>query len=298
MVWDEVFGNHCKQIEASIRAMNGNTTLVWVFIGDTRQILPVIENGADLDIIGATFTSSSRWPDVERCFLKTNLRLRALEAAVTSDTDPIAREAARMQGLYGAAIIELGEGRPSSDAFMMNLRQEKQAATLTHTMALTHTDYFVNTEEGCRDAIEWLHPGGDLSRGDNSLRDRTILAITNERVDFWNSKIQQLNPQPEKELRSHDYFSDVDDPHGHLAKFLTEAALNKYSNTQVPNHILKLKVGDVCLIMRPMKASDLASNSRVLILSIGFKVSSSFRALYHYRQLFTATSKSFAPICR
>ena len=35
---------------------------------------------------------------------------------------------------------------------------------------------------------------------------------------------------------------------------------------KVPNHCLSLKEDDICLIMRPMKANNLASNSRVRIL--------------------------------
>ena len=53
---------------------------------------------------------------------------------------------------------------------------------------------------------------------------------------------------------------------------LTETILNSYTNNQVPNHKIVLKKGDVCLVTRALKACGLASNSRVVIKSISFKL--------------------------
>ena len=50
--------------------------------------------------------------------------------------------------------------------------------------------------------------------------------------------------------RSTDTFADVDDPHGHLKQMISDEVLEKYNTNDVPLHTLKLKVGDVCLIMR------------------------------------------------
>jgi len=172
-----------------------------------------------------------------------------------------------MQAVYADAILEIGEGRPATDSFIMNIKQERDQASVTNTFALPHVGYFSNTDEECDAAVEWLHPARNL-QAEGSLKNKTILAVTNERVDYWNAKLQELNPNPMYRLVSHDTFADVDDPHGHLARLLTEDVLNGYTNTQVPNHILKLKKGDVCLIMRPMKAYDLPSNARVLIMGI------------------------------
>ena len=267
IIWDEVFGNHVKQIEASVRALQHNSTVVWVFIGDTRQILPVIEYGSAQDIIGATFTSSPLWRVVKKVFLKTNLRLRALQESVDENTTSEAREHARMQGVYAQAILEIGEGRPSTDSFIMNIKQEKDQASVINTFALPHVELYRNNEAELDMAVEWLHPGGDL-QAEGALRTKTILAVTNECVDAWNTRLQRLNKNKEYRLVSHDTFADVDDPKGHLARLLSEEVLNGYTNTQVPNHVLKLKKGDVCLIMRPMKAYDLASNARVIIMGI------------------------------
>ena len=72
--------------------------------------------------------------------------------------------------------------------------------------------------------------------------------------------VDQLNPTPigeehtyEKKLTSHDEFTDVDDPHGHLKRTLDHAILSEFNTNDVPPHYLFLKENDICLIMRPMK---------------------------------------------
>jgi hypothetical protein len=50
-----------------------------------------------------------------------------------------------------------------------------------------------------------------------------------------------------------------------------ESVLNDFTHIHVPNHVLELKVGDICLILRCMKGSELASNTRVQILAIHSK---------------------------
>ena len=102
---------------------------------------------------------------------------------------------------------------------------------------------------------------------------KCILASTNEVVDKWNSIVQQLNPQEQiYELNSHDYLCDVDDPYGYLARCLSETVLNSFNANRVPKHVLQLKVDDICIVTRALKASDLATNTRVKILSITSRV--------------------------
>lgn len=265
IIWDEAFGNHTKLLEAAVRALAANKKLVWLIIGDTRQTLPVIQYGTPEDIIGATITSSLLWARFTVIFLQENKRLTSLQAGLTDHSTAEERESAASQLLYAQAILEIGEGRCDSE-FMCNVLERKTRSTTTHILALPRVHHYTTSEDDSKDAIEWLHPGNTLTN--DSVRTKTILAVTNERVDFWNTAIQAINPNTPQVLLSHDYFADVDDPNGILASMLTEAVLNSYTNTQVPNHSLTLKKGDVCLITRPLKASDLASNSRVIISSI------------------------------
>ena len=74
------------------------------------------------------------------------------------------------------------------------------------------------------------------------------------------------------ESASHDYLCDVDDPFGYLANCLDETTLNKFNANGVPKHILHLKINSICIVTRALKSSDIATNSRVKILSISSKV--------------------------
>ena len=90
------------------------------------------------------------------------------------------------------------------------------------------------------DAVKWMFPSGFDSE---TACNQTILAVTNETVDEWNTRIQSLNTNPTHILKSHDIFADVDDPKGILQKNLTPMILKEYNNPgTVPPHELHLKV--------------------------------------------------------
>jgi hypothetical protein len=98
---------------------------------------------------------------------------------------------------------------------------------------------------------------------------RVILASTNECVDFWNEAVAALNPEPEHVLCSDNVFSDVDDDKGHLARLLTERVLERYETSSVPLHLLRLKVGDICIILRNINIEEgITNNTRVRVLAI------------------------------
>ncbi len=70
-------------------------------------------------------------------------------------------------------------------------------------------------------------------------------------------------------MRSRDTFSEVDDPHGDIKKMLQTSVLNTMTKNGIPNHELKLKIGDVCLVLCAIHGLGLANNSRVQIVEIG-----------------------------
>jgi len=285
LVIDESFNLDRRVFEALERALVRNKKLVVLCIGDTRQVLPVIEGGTPQDIIGATLTSSHLWHKFTLYFLVENKRLTQLASTITETSTLEEREFANGQALYASTILQLGDGCFSlDDESIVNLMEKVEGPAKVNVIGLPNVAYFPTSEED--EALNWLHPlvetGVDFegkaikSRpsldDDLELKDRAILATKNERVDYWNAKIQRLNPNPATELKSHDSFSDVDDTHGHLGSMLTEEALNLYTNSQVPNHVMYLKVGDICFVMRPLKASGVASNTRVRIRQIKSKV--------------------------
>ena len=273
---DEAFSLHAKLIEAAQRALKENKLLVWVIVGDTRQILAVIEGGTAQDIIGATLTSSVLWPNFQVFYLTENKRLTQLAGAITADSSPEDRAFAAGQAQYAEMLLKVGDNK---DICLNGTDVDKIGETVDDTthqvwMVLLNVSHFTTLQQN--DALDWLHPSVEGSRpslrNNMAMKNRAILATKNEKVDEWNKIIQDLNPNPAITLLSHDYFADVDDPHGHLASMLTEHALNSYTNNHVPNHELVLKVDDVCFITRPMKASGLASNTRVRIKGITNKL--------------------------
>jgi len=96
-----------------------------------------------------------------------------------------------------------------------------------------------------------------------------ILAATNAQVTEWNNKIQALNPYESYTLLAKDVFSSVDDPHGYLNQALHPAVIDEYEVHTIPFRSLKLKINDVCLVMRNLSRKyGLATNARVRVLHI------------------------------
>ena len=72
-----------------------------------------------------------------------------------------------------------------------------------------------------------------------------------------------------REYKSSDKLCEVDDPNGHLYRMMTTEVLNGFNNNGIPPHLLKLKVGDICLVLRNLsKRHGLVTNRRVRIIGL------------------------------
>jgi len=101
------------------------------------------------------------------------------------------------------------------------------------------------------------------------LHQRAVLCETNESVDIWNTKVQQLNPNQSVTLVAANKFKDTDDPHGILKSMLTDDACMFYRQNGVPDHLITLKVGDICFVTRTLNRKEkLANNTRVVVTEI------------------------------
>ena len=70
---------------------------------------------------------------------------------------------------------------------------------------------------------------------------------------------------------STDHFSEIDDPHGILAKMVTENVLNQFigDGSSIPPHSLSLKKNDICILLRSVNKRDkCTTNTRVRIVDI------------------------------
>jgi len=70
-------------------------------------------------------------------------------------------------------------------------------------------------------------------------------------------------------LLSADILCKLDDPHDILNEILCPQVLHTFNKNNVPKHVPKLSVGDVCIIQRNLsKKDDITNNTRVRIVSI------------------------------
>jgi len=147
--WDEFISNHREILESVVQFL---PDVIFIFAGDFRQILPVIERGTIHDIISATIISSSYWQRFETLALIKNMRLHS------ADTENIR---------YSEALLAIGEGRSHQDAFVLHRNGNETI------IALCTMEVFVDREK----AINWLYP-----EGQPLATDRVILAVTNTQV--------------------------------------------------------------------------------------------------------------------
>jgi PIF1-like helicase len=189
------------------------------------------------------------------------MRLTSLNAQLTGNSSPEQVAWVQKQKEYAEAIMAIGEGREAARALILD-EEEKEH---TQIVGLPGMNYIISCDEGQRAALDWLYPGGFDPM---CISQKTILATTNAAVDKWNEIVQNMNPENARTLLSSDKFCEVDDPSGYLKRNLQEHVLNRFNSNGVPPHQLQFKVDDICILLRPINAFDLATNSRVRITGI------------------------------
>ena len=258
--------NHRECLEAVLKTFDNFRGKVLLLMFDAKQMLPVIPGGDHLDIVKSCLFSSPHWTSFKRHLLTENMRLLRI-------ADPIEQE---LQTRYDMMIRAIGENKPLEGLVLEDEILEGLEPSPTHkSFILTgippENVFNAQGDEAAFDkAIQWLYPAGYSA--DHAAKN-VVLATTNVIVDEWNDRIAALNPNREHPpLVSHDSFTDVDDNNGHLRQMISDAVLEKYNTNDVPPHKLRLKVDDVCLIMRNLNVNDgVTNNTRVRILCITTK---------------------------
>ena len=260
IVWDESLANNRDIFEDVYNVTNGFKGKVIILIGDSRQLPPVIVHGERIDIVSASIKSSYLWPRFTVFKLTQNMRLRG-----------ILDNSQERQRNYAETLLAIGEGRTDSIHAPPLCGDDNSDGHMLY--ALPMISHFIGDEEGIKEATEFILPGGF---DPDTMYKRTILATTNEKVDKWNETIQDLNPNELRTLTSADQLAEVDDPKSILKDMLTEDILKHFNKNGVPPHILRLKVGDICIILRNLSKKDnLTNNTRVRVMAIqtyGIKV--------------------------
>jgi hypothetical protein len=256
--WDEFISNHRYLFEAVQKKLFHK--LIFVCTGDFAQILPVIPNASAEEIMNSTILYSNYWPRFTQLRLTENMRILNLANSLTDNTPLIDRANAESQIRYNNTLLNLSKNISSNDCEVINVESIHKSI-----IALSNIQYI--TEKNPDEAISWLYPN-NIYDPDVAMN-RVVLCSTNEAVDIWNQKIQELNDANIiHQCSSRDEFNEVDDPNGNLAQYLTPEILNSINSTSVPPHLLNLKVNDVCLVIRPMMCDNIATNMRVKLLQI------------------------------
>jgi hypothetical protein len=262
IMWDENLSNHKQCLSTGFSVTEEFKNKVVILMGDWQQCPPVVRNGDMQDIVAASMINSRYWNDFEVVQFTVNLRLLAAE---NQSNVSISDEAFfTNQRKYLEMLDIIGSGRkpsPISDT-VVELYDENVEIDGSRVIALPLLQCINDTSA----ALEFLFPGGfDV----NLMHTRAILCATNVQVDEWNSIIQDLNINPMHVLPSVDTVKQIDDPHGHLQRMISESVLERFQKSGVPNHRLFLKENDICLVMRNLnKKEGLTTNTRVKILSI------------------------------
>ena len=259
IVWDEFPSNHRELFEAVCRALDNLQGKVCVTFGDFEQIAPVVPHGSRLQIVQSSIVSSPLWCNFEIRELTKNMRLIGLSEE-TQNLNLAQIQFLKNQEQYGKMILSIGRGTWRGDNYFT------EDKTLGSQQILQPNIRCIMDEQ---EAIDFLYPNQFNTINFNK---RVILAGTNKEVDYWNKRIQCMNPNQMSTLRkliSADVLCEVDDPKGILKAMLTTEVLNTFNNNSVPPHELYLAVGDICIILRNLSKKDsLANNTRVRIVRI------------------------------
>jgi len=211
----------------------------------------VVEGGDRQDIVNASIKSSPLWPMFNIKNLTVNMRLQQQGMSQTLVNE---------QQTYSDLILAIGEGNFENEN-LDSLRIDE--ITGEQQYAISNLRCFTNE----REAMNFLYPNG--LEHIHEIKQRAILSITNTGVDQWNEQVQNMNPNSEFLLSSDDSLNEVDDPKEILKNMLSEDVLNNFNNNSVPPHQLKLKVGDICIVLRNLaKKHGLTNNTRVRITKI------------------------------
>ncbi|XP_021729317.1 uncharacterized protein LOC110696333 [Chenopodium quinoa] len=263
IIWDEApmthrlafeaVDRHFKDICSDNRVFRGKLVVLG---GDFRQILPVVPDEGRESIVAATLHRASFWRDCQVMCLRINMRL--CRSDVPSDTLEQIRE-------FADWIIKVGEGVVVG----VPITEEGEP----NWIEIPRDFLIANDEHGLQNLINFVYPNLPSNYTDwEYLKDRGILAPTNNDVDELNSKILSMLPG-----NVHRYYSSNTLGHtgdgGILDNMEPMELLNSLNLLGLPNHCLELKVGAPVILMRNMNQSiGLCNGTRLIIKKLGYRV--------------------------
>jgi hypothetical protein len=243
-----------RDIRSVMAAMDGFLGKVVLLVGDGLQITPVVPSGSKAAICASSIYCSELMQSARYYQFTKVLRLQ------NADADPT-------QAKYAQLLQGISTNTPCEEASPFHIACDAQRSNGIMRLYIPHLRHLTVPD----DCVRFCYPTGFNT---NMMHRSCILAATNAQVDYWNAQVQQLNVNETWTLLSKDSFTEVDDPHSYLAAMVTEDVMNKCEDPgAAPSHELKLKVHDICILMRAVsKADKLATNTRVRITGISHRL--------------------------
>ena len=257
-ILDEAFSAHKYCFTAIMSSYNNLKGKIILLLMDRGQTAPVVKFGNRRATVDATILTLPLWESMTKYKFQTNLRLAA-DLLAEPDNPELLEQKQFAKDLTDLRTNGIrNQFLPPSNFNLM----ASEPDTGTNYLRFKGFRSYTNKDE----AIAWMYPNG-LAEADHS--NIAILSTLNKDVEEWNNSIQELNENPLVTLYSANQLADVDDEHGTLSGMLNFNTLQFWEKNGVPKHELKLKVGDICFLMRSLYKNDkLAKNTRVKIISI------------------------------
>ena len=186
--------------------------ITFLFSGDFRQTLPVINRGTRADEVNASLKRSYLWNDVKKLSLTINMRVR-------QEGDPSALQ-------FSNLLLDIGEGNITDENGEVSL--SKELCEVVHSI---------------EDLIEKVYPDiKDIKNKEDSwLSERAILCPKNEMVAHINNIIIDKFEANDMVYTSINTMVNQDDATNYTVEFL-----NSVSVPGRPSHTIKLKI-EMCI---------------------------------------------------
>jgi hypothetical protein len=268
IIWDEALMTNKQCFEAFDRSLRDIMSeinkeasdipfggKVVVLGGDPRQILPVIENGSKSQIINASIIKSYLWKNVNTVYLNENMRLKQINQS-SAEYKELESFNDWMLSIGDGTIKGTSDTDKASDSVLIEIPEELLVQT---------------TGDKIKALVESTYP--DFQENFQRLdyvKERAILATTNEIVDEINNYMIKLLPGLEKEYFSADSISKCSDTYNDANILYPVEYLNTLNPNNFPPHKLLLKIGVPIMLLRNLNQSlGLCNGTRLIVTNLG-----------------------------
>ena len=226
ITWDELPMAHRHAVECVERSLRDicHSEAPWggkvvVFLGDFRQILPVVRRGRMHQVIDATFVESPLWKTVSILRLSVNMRAKL---SISNDADA-----------WATYLLALGDGTVEAPA-----GHEPTGVKVPDRMSVASVEELIERVCGTADTFTAPHDP-------QWWFDRAVLTPKNEDVDEINRIMGSKLPGEPYKLTGSDELSESDDP-----MLCPNEWLNTLAPSGMPPHEMEVKVGSPMMLLR------------------------------------------------